>query len=222
MKVLLVEDDERLGEAIRKGLIQRGMVVDWVRDGEEGLDLACSAEFEVVILDRLLPGMDGVEIVKEMRSEGVGVGVLMLTALGQIDEKIDGLSSGADDYLVKPFDFGELVARIEALGRRRGKVIEDVVEIGDLRVDFGRHVVARSGNEIELSRREFAVLECLVRNNGRAVSRDKILEFAWEFDADVSLNSVDVYVGYLRKKIDRGYGNDLIRTVRGIGFKIDE
>ena len=216
MRLLLVEDDTKLVRALRVGLEREGYLVDAAESGDVALELAAETAYEAIVLDLMLPGIDGVTVCRQLRSEGRWMPVLMLTARTDVTDRIRGLDAGADDYLVKPFDFGELLARLRALLRRGPVEPPTVVAIGDLRIDAGTRVVTREGEEIELTAREYDVLEFLARRPGRVVSRSELLDEIWA-DYEGSPNIIDVYVGYLRKKL----GRTLIRTVRGSGFVLE-
>ena len=226
MKLLLVEDDAKLVRALERGLGREGFAIDIARDGHEALRQAGAGEYDAIVLDVMLPGPDGFAVCETLRTQGSRTPVLMLTARADVRDRIRGLNGGADDYLVKPFDFGELVARLRALTRRSPAAPEPaerpaVTRVGDLEIDAERSVVTRSGTSVELSARELAVLQCLARHPGRVVSRAELLEEVWGGDFDRSPNLVDVYVGYLRKKLERPFGRPLIRTVRGTGFLLE-
>jgi two-component system OmpR family response regulator len=216
MRLLLVEDDTKLVRALTVGLEREGYVVDAAESGDLAMELARATDYEGVVLDLMLPGIDGFTVCRELRSEGRWMPVLMLTARTDVTDRIRGLDAGADDYLVKPFDFGELLARLRALLRRGPIERPPIMAIGDLRIDAGTRVVTRSGAEIELTAREYDVLEFLARRPGRVVSRSELLDEIWS-DYEGSPNIIDVYVGYLRKKLGRA----LIRTVRGSGFVLE-
>jgi two-component system, OmpR family, response regulator len=216
MRLLLVEDDTKLVRALRVGLEREGYLVDAAESGDVALELAAETAYEAIVLDLMLPGIDGFTVCRQLRSEGRWMPVLMLTARTDVTDRIRGLDAGADDYLVKPFDFGELLARLRALLRRGPVEPPTVVAIGDLRIDAGTRVVTREGEEIELTAREYDVLEFLARRPGRVVSRSELLDEIWA-DYEGSPNIIDVYVGYLRKKL----GRTLIRTVRGSGFVLE-
>ena len=219
MRILLVEDDLRLASIIARVLGQERIEVDLAHDGDTGLDLALSGVHHVVILDRMLPGLDGMEVVRSLRDEGQSVPVLMLTALGDLPERVEGLDAGADDYLGKPFAFEELLARVRALARRVERpVLPEIVEAGGVRVDLAGRTVERDGQRVELSPREWTLLETFVRNPGRVLSRDDLLEKVWGYDADPAGNVVELYIHYLRRKLDAP-GSSLIRTVRGAGYQ---
>ena len=217
MRLLLVEDDTKLVRALTVGLEREGYAVDSADSGDVALDLARATDYEAVVLDLMLPGIDGFTVCRQFRSEGRWMPVLMLTARTDVRDRIRGLDAGADDYLVKPFDFGELLARLRALLRRGPVERPAIVAIGDLRIDAETRVVTRDGQEIELTGREYDVLEFLARRAGRVVSRSELLDEIWS-DYEGSPNIIDVYVGYLRKKLGRA----LIRTVRGKGFVLEQ
>jgi two-component system OmpR family response regulator len=221
MQLLLVEDDVKLARALARGLEREGYAVDVAHAGDEALSQASARDYDAVVLDVMLPGVDGFSVCKELRRRERWVPVLMLTARADVSDRIRGLDAGADDYLVKPFDFGELLARLRALSRRGPADRPAVLEVGDLRVDPATRVVSRAGRQVELTARELAVLEVLARNAGQVVSRTQLLEHVWEENYDGSPNVVDVYVGYLRKKLERPFGPRLIRTVRGVGFLLE-
>jgi DNA-binding response OmpR family regulator len=223
MRILVIEDDERLAQVIARVLRQERFEVDLAYDGESGLDQALSGIYDAVILDWMLPGRDGPAIVRELRAVRVGTPVVMLTAKGELPERVAGLDAGADDYLAKPFAFAELLARLRALLRRGERpLLEPATTIGAVTIDFDAHSVFLQGEPVELSPREYALLEALARNRGRVLSRDQLLERVWGYDAEPQGNVVDLYVHYLRRKLDPGgEGTEpLIRTVRGAGYLI--
>lgn len=223
MRVLIVEDEERLATLIGKVLRQEYFEADIAVDGRDGLELALTGSYDVILLDRMLPGIDGIGIIESLRHEHVDTPVLMLTALGDLPERVEGLNAGADDYLGKPFAFEELIARIRSLGRRVAHpLVEEIVQFGPIRVDLSGHSVSRGEEAIELSPREFALLETMVRNRGQVLSRDVLLERVWGYEADPQGNIVDLYIHYLRRKLDPGRKDrtPLIRTVRGVGYTI--
>lgn len=224
MKVLLAEDDRRIASFIVKGLREEGYVVDHAADGLSALDFALAAgdsPHDLIILDIMLPGRDGVSVCRELRTRDVRAPVLLLTALDGLDDRIRGLDSGADDYLVKPFAFPELLARLRALGRRAPRAVKTaILQIADLELDTAARVAKRAGRLIELSAREYQFLEYLMRHAGMPLSRTMILQAVWSFDYDGASNVVDVYAGYLRRKIDLPSQPPLIHTVRGVGYKI--
>jgi len=223
MRVLLVEDERRLAQVVRRVLEEEGHVVDLAYDGEEGLAQALEGEYDVIVLDILLPRVDGVEVCRALRRSHVDTPILMLTALDSVEDRVRGLDAGADDYLPKPFAFQELLARLRALGRRRVQPREpERLQVADLVLDLRRRRAERGGRPIELSPREMALLEFLMRNAGRVVTRTQILDHVWGYDFTPDSNLVDVYIAYLRRKIDRGHSRPLIRTVRGYGYVLGD
>lgn len=222
MRILIVEDEHKIATSIKKGLEQEAYVVDIAYDGIEGFDLASSEPFDLIILDLMLPGMDGLTLCKKLRASGKHTPILMLTAKGQVEDRVEGLNSGADDYLPKPFAFAELLARIRALLRRPKSTLSEVLTVEDLILNTITFDVKRSGKKIELSRREFALLEYLMRHPNTILSKDKIIESVWEYDTDILPNTVEVYMGYLRVRIDKAFPHksSLIHTLRGYGYKI--
>lgn len=218
MRILIVEDEHKIANSIKQGLEQENFVVDVSYDGIEGFDLASSEEYDAIVLDRLLPGMEGVEIVKKLRQQNIHTPVLLLTAKGQIEDRVEGLNSGADDYLTKPFAFTELLARIKALSRRPKKTTDSILQVSDLKLDTNTLEVERKNKKINLSHREFSLLEYLMRHKGRTVKKDDIISHVWNYDAQVLPNSVEVYVKHLRGKIGKP---ELIYTIRGFGYKIE-
>jgi len=221
MKLLLVEDDVKLVRAMRKGLVLEGHSVDVARTGDEGLARASEEDYAAVVLDLMLPGMDGFDVCAELRRRERWMPVLMLTARAAVSDRIRGLDGGADDYLVKPFDFGELLARLRVLVRRGPAIHPHVLTLGDLHIDSTTRLVSRSGHQVELTAREFDVLAVLARHAGVPVSRSALLDEVWSPAYEGSPNIVDVYIGYLRKKLERPRGRRLIRTVRGKGFLLE-
>ncbi|MCS7276146.1 MAG: response regulator transcription factor [Dehalococcoidia bacterium] len=223
MRVLVVEDERRLAQVVRRVLEEEGHSVDLAYDGEEALSLAVDGSYDVIVLDILLPKVDGVEVCRSLRRARVDVPVLMLTALDSVEDRVRGLDAGADDYLPKPFAFQELLARIRALGRRRVDPREpDRLQVADLVLDLRRRRAERGGKVIELSPREFALLEFLMRNAGRVLTRTQILDHVWGYDFAPDSNLVDVYIAYLRRKVDKGHSRALIHTVRGHGYMLSE
>jgi len=223
MYILVVEDERRLAQVVRKVLEEEGHTVDVANDGEEGLAIAMDGSHDVIVLDILLPGIDGFEVCRSLRANRVDTPVLLLTALDAVEDRVRGLDAGADDYLPKPFAFQELLARLRALGRRRVQAREpDQLQTADLLLDLRRRRAVRDGRTIDLSPKEFALLEFLMRNQGRVVTRTQILDHVWGYDYSPDSNLVDVYVTYLRRKIDRGHGQKLIRTVRGAGYAVGD
>lgn len=224
MKLLLVEDEHKIAASIKKGLGQESYTVDVVYDGISGFDLALAEEYDLIILDRLLPEMDGIEICRQLREKGNHTPVLMLTAKGQLQDRLEGFAAGADDYLIKPFAFEELLARIRALIRRPKKSISTVLSCSDLTLDTDSFEVKRGGKTIQLSSKEFSLLEYLLRHTNKTLSKEQIIAHVWNYDADILPNTVEVYMGYLRNKIDKPFPNQpkLIHTIRGFGYKIGE
>ena len=223
MYILVVEDERRLAQVVRKVLEEEGHTVDVATDGEEGLAMAMDSSHDVIVLDILLPGIDGFEVCRRLRAGRVDTPVLLLTALDAVEDRVRGLDAGADDYLPKPFAFQELLARLRALGRRRVQARDpDQLQTANLVLDLRRRRAVRDGRTIDLSPKEFALLEFLMRNQGRVVTRTQILDHVWGYDYSPDSNLVDVYVTYLRRKIDRGHGQKLIRTVRGAGYAVGD
>lgn len=222
MRILLIEDEAGVAGFIRQGLTESGFSVDSAGDGLEGLERALAFEYAAVVLDIMLPGMDGLEVLSEMRNRRVKSPVLLLTARDGVNDRVRGLDLGADDYLVKPFAFPELLARLRALLRRPPLQAGNVIRLGDLEMNISTREVRRAGDRIELSPREFSLLELLLRHPKQALTRTQILEHVWNFDYYNDTNVVDVYIGYLRRKIDHGYSSPLIKTVRGVGYRISE
>jgi two-component system OmpR family response regulator len=221
VRVLVVEDEVKMARAIRRGMEQEGYAVDTALDGDEGLHLVTENDYDAIVLDVMLPGVDGLEVCRRLRERGRWAPVLMLTARDTVPDRIEGLDAGADDYLVKPFAFGELLARLRALIRRGAVERPAVLQVGDLALDPAGHSVTRAGRQVELSAREFALLEFLMRHPGEVVSRTAILEHVWDYNYDGFSNVVDVYVGYLRRKLEQPFGRTLIRTVRGVGYALE-
>lgn len=221
MRLLVVEDEPGIAQFVRQGLGEAGYAVDVACDGNEGLDYALAARYDAVVLDILLPGIDGLTLLKRLRDHGVRVPVLLLTARDGVDDRIAGLDSGADDYLTKPFAFGELLARIRALLRRPPLQAEPILRVHDLELDIARRAVRRRDRHIDLSPREFMLLEYLMRHPGQILTRTQIIQHIWNFDFANESNVVDVYIGYLRRKVDRGSDRPLIHTLRGVGYRLD-
>ncbi len=221
MRILLVEDEVKMARALRRGLEQEGHTIDVSADGDDGLSKALEYDYDAVVLDVMLPGRDGFSICRELRANGRWSPVLMLTARDAVDDRIRGLDVGADDYLIKPFAFGELLARLRALVRRGPTERPPVISVGDVELDPAAHTVTRSGRAVDLSAREFALLEFLMRHPGEVLSRTRILEQVWDYSYAGFSNVVDVYVAYLRRKLERPFGRPLIRTVRGVGYALD-
>lgn len=224
MKILLVEDEHRISQSIKKGLEQENFLVETAFDGETAYDLASSMEYEVIILDLMIPKIDGMTVCKKLRADEIHTPILILTAKGDLEDKVSALNFGADDYLVKPFAFAELLARVRALTRRPKIQQSFILKIDDLELDTKNFSVKRFGKNIDLSRKEFSFLEYLMRHKNRILSKDQIVENVWDYDTNILFNTVEVYIGYLRNKIDKPFKDKkpLIHTVRGFGYKIGE
>ena len=218
-RVLVIEDDAETAEQLVDCLKSSGYDVDLAVDGEDGLRRALAADYVAMTVDRMLPRIDGIEIIRRLREEGIVTPALILSALGEVDDRVRGLRAGGDDYLVKPFAFRELLARVDALVRRSGTMVkETILRIGDLEIDLLARIVRRRGREIELLPREFRLLAYLVRNAGQVVSRTMLLQHVWDLHFDPTTNVIDVYVGRVRRKIDSGQEYPLMHTIRGVGF----
>lgn len=223
MKILLIEDEPKVASFIKKGLEEQAYEVDQAYDGTFGVKLALQHEYDLVILDIILPNISGLDVCRQIRQQNKAVSILMLTALGSTDDKITGLDAGADDYLTKPFEFKELLARIRALSRRGSEApASEVLRIADLELDLTKKAVSRAGKPVNLTAREFSLLHYLLRNRGRVVSRVDITEQVWETSFDTGSNVIDVYVNFLRKKIDKGHNVKLIHTLVGMGYVLKE
>lgn len=220
MRVLVVEDQDRIASFIEKGLKGQGFVVDLVHDGDDGYALATTEPYDAIVLDIMLPGRDGLSILKNLRKKGSSVPVLLLTARSELDERLEGLNLGADDYMTKPFYIEELIARLHTIVRRASGEATHVLKVEDLLMDLVSRVVKRGDEEIQLSMREFSLLEFLMRSPGRVLSRMQICEHVWNYTFDPDTNLVDVYIQRLRKKIDKEFPTKLIETVRGVGYRI--
>lgn len=222
MRILIIEDEHKIANAIKKGLEQEKYAVDAVYDGAEGLSFALTESYDLIILDRMLPGVsDGVAICKHLREKGKHLPIIMLTARDQIQERVEGLDAGADDYLIKPFAFEELLARVKALLRRPQDSLGTELKVEDLTLNTLTFEVARAGQPIQLSSKEYALLEYLMRNPNITLTKDTIISHVWDYDADILYNTVEVYIGYLRQKIDKPFKSDpLIHTIRGFGYKL--
>jgi DNA-binding response OmpR family regulator len=222
MKVLIVEDEPKIAAAIKRGLRQERVVAEVYDDGEQGLAAALGDEYDAMILDRMLPSLGGLEICRRIREAGIKTPIIMLTAKSQIRDRVEGLDAGADDYLIKPFSFEELLARIRALLRRPQDACDNLLRVGDLTLNVTNFEVRRGKKRIKLSNTEFALLEYLMRNQGRIISKDKIIGHVWDFDSDILPNTVEAYIGSLRRKVDKPFkGKPLIHTLRGFGYKIE-
>jgi DNA-binding response OmpR family regulator len=220
VRVLVIDDDRKLAGMVRRELTDQGYAVDVAHDGEEGLELAELGPYDLILLDVVMPGMDGLAVCRRLREQKVRTPVLMLTARDHLDDRVDGLDSGADDYLVKPFNFRELHARVRALLRRGDAPKDTVLRAGDVALDTVAHEVRRGGQAVELTTKEYAILEYFVRNPNRVLSRGQIAEHAWNYDFEAESNIIDVYVGNLRRKLGDRDGTRLFRTVRGVGYKL--
>ena len=223
MYVLLVEDDVRIARVVERALIEAGHRIDVVHDGLEGLVRAEGGAYDLVLLDVMLPGMDGVDVTRQLRRDKVRTPILMLTARDAVPDRVRGLDSGADDYLTKPFALEELLARVRAAGRRGADSLDgDILRVADLSLDESRHEVRRDGRTIELTAKEFDLLAYLMRHPGRVLTKTQIVDHVWGYDTEATSNVVEIYVHYLRDKIDRGFSRPLIRTIRGVGYTIKE
>jgi two-component system OmpR family response regulator len=220
MRILVVEDEVKLASLIRRGLREEGLLADVAIKGEDALWMAGSTEYDAIVLDVMLPGIDGLETCRRLRADGVHAPIVMLTARGEIEDRIEGLNVGADDYLVKPFAFGELVARIHAVTRRSTSMRPTVLTVDDLRLDPIKHRAWRGAVELELSAKEFLLLEALMQHAGAAMTRKQLLDHAWDSEYEAASNVVDVYIGYLRDKIDRPFNCASLETVRGVGYRL--
>ncbi len=222
MRVLLVEDDEEVAGYLAKGLREHGHTVDHAADGKDGLFLATSETYDAMVIDRMLPGLDGMAIVRAVRANAIATPVLILSTLGEVDDRVEGLRAGADDYLTKPFAFSELLARLEALLRRANSQAETqtVLHVGDLELDLLARSARRAGQVIELQPREFRLLEYLMRHAGQVVTRTMLLEHVWDYHFDPQTNVIDVHISRLRAKLDKGFDRPLLHTVRGAGYMI--
>ncbi len=223
MRVLLIEDDPDTAAYVIKGLEEEGHIIDHMADGRDGIAQAMAEDYEVLIIDRMLPGLEGLSIVKTLRAAGRKVPILFLTALGGVDDRVDGLDAGGDDYLVKPFAFSELLARLNALARRPHlKGEETRLKVGDLALDLITRKVYRGGTEIDLQPREFRLLEVLMRNKGRVVTRTMLLERVWSFHFDPKTSVVETHISRLRTKVDKPFATELIHTIRGSGYSLHD
>jgi DNA-binding response OmpR family regulator len=222
MRILVVEDEHKIANSIKKGLEQESYAVDVAYTGTDGYDLASTEEYDVIALDVLLPGMDGVKICKKLRSSNIHTPILMLTAKGQTADKVEGLDAGADDYVTKPFAFEELLARVRALVRRPHNAVGPMLQVDDLSLDPVAFEIKRGNTVIQLSNREFSLLEYLMRHPNKILTKDQIIGHVWNYDADILPNTVEVYIGYLRNKVDKPFPKSpmLIQTIRGFGYKL--
>jgi DNA-binding response OmpR family regulator len=220
MRILVVEDDHEIADSIKKGLQDNAYAVDVVYDGIRGFDLASTENYDAIILDWMLPGLSGIEICDRLRKKHIASPILFLTARSQLDDKVEGLGIGADDFLVKPFAFAELLARIKALIRRPKEVLQSELQVGDLTVNTITYEVSRLDQQIHLSHTEFALLEYLMTHAGKVISKKELIDHVWDFDANILPNTVETYIGYLRNKIDKPFTKPLIHTIKGFGYKI--
>jgi two-component system, OmpR family, response regulator len=221
MRILVVEDEPKVADAIRRGLEKRAYAVDVCADGAAATSMATEYDYDAIVLDVMIPGPDGLAVCRELRSRERWVPILVLTARGAVEDRMNGLDAGADDYLLKPFAFGELLARLRALIRGRSGKRPTVLEVGDLSMDPARHTVERNGQPVELTAREFSLLEFLMRRPEEVLTRTEILEHVWDLHYDGSSNIVNVYVGYLRRKLEEPFGRPIIRTIRGVGYALE-
>jgi len=222
VRVLLIEDDTAIARSLKEGLEDEAYVVDVANDGSEGYRTAVADDYDVIILDIMLPGMNGYEVCRALRNDGNKTPILMLTARDTERDIVEGLDTGADDYLAKPFSFDVLLARIRALLRRPNEKLEEILQIGDLKLDPSSKKVTRASQEISLTAKEYGVLEYLMRNKGKVLSKEQIISHVWDFDADVLPNNVELFIMFLRRKIDKPFKSKLIHTVSGFGYKLEE
>lgn len=222
MRVLLIEDDTAIARSLKEGLEDEAYVVDVANDGSEGYRTAVADDYDVIILDIMLPVMNGYEVCRALRNDGNKTPILMLTARDTERDIVEGLDTGADDYLAKPFSFDVLLARIRALLRRPNEKLEEILQIGDLKLDPSSKKVTRASQEISLTAKEYGVLEYLMRNKGKVLSKEQIISHVWDFDADVLPNNVELFIMFLRRKIDKPFKSKLIHTVSGFGYKLEE
>jgi len=221
MRILVIEDDAQTALYLRKGLEEGGYTVDWTGDGRDGLFMAASERYDLIVVDRMLPNADGLSIIKVLRTQGIRTPIMILSALGQVDDRVKGLEAGADDYLVKPYAFSELMARVEALLRRGNVSAPDtMLRVADLEMNLLSRTVIRGGHSIELKPREFRLLEYLMRHADQVVTRTMLLEAVWDYHFDPQTNVIDVHISRLRQKIDKGFRNPLLHTVRGAGYSL--
>ena len=222
MRILIIEDDLEAADAMARGLTEGGHDVSAAADGEAGLHEARKGGFDVLVVDRMMPKLDGVAVVETLRREGDQTPVLFLSALGEVNDRVTGLKAGGDDYLVKPYAFPELIARVEALSRRRETgSVSTTIKVGDLEMDLLARTVCRAGQEIDLQPREFQLLEFLMRHAGQSVTRTMLLEKVWEYHFDPQTNVIDVHISRLRSKIDKGFPRQMLQTVRGAGYRLE-
>lgn len=221
MRVLIMEDDKQVAAFMCRGLREAGHVCDSAHDGEEGLEMARDGQYDVLVVDRMMPKRDGLSVIETLRAEGHATPVLILSALGEVDDRVDGLKSGADDYLVKPYAFAELLARVEVVARRRDPgSVQTQLAVGDLEMDLLARTVKRGGEDVLLQPREFRLLEFLMRHAGQVVTRTMLLEKVWDYHFDPQTNVIDVHISRLRSKIDKPFGSTMLHTVRGAGYRL--
>ena len=221
---MIIEDDKDVASFTQKGLAQAGWNVDWAENGKDGLFLATTEKYDALVVDRMLPGVDGLTVIRTLRASNIATPALVLSALGEVDDRVNGLRAGGDDYLVKPFAFSELFARLEALIRRAGAAgapADTVLQVADLRMDLLRREVRRGERTVDLQPREFQLLEFLMRHAGQVVTRTMLLEGVWDYHFDPQTNVIDVHISRLRAKIDKGFDRPLLHTVRGAGYRLD-
>ena len=222
MRILVVDDEKKIALGIKKALESQKYAVDVCHDGIEASNMAEAIEYDLIVLDRMLPGMDGVSIIKNIRSQNIYTPILLLTALSTVKDKTDGLDAGADDYLHKPFALDELLARVRAILRRPKVKAEIILTVGDLSLNLNTHSVKRSSKDIILTNKEFSLLEFLMRNKKQPISKEQIITHVWNWDSDILPNNIEVYISYLRDKVDKSFSKKLIKTVRGVGYKISD
>lgn len=222
MRILVVDDEKKIALGIKKALESQKYAVDVCHDGIEASNMAEAIEYDLIVLDRMLPGMDGVSIIKNLRSQNIYTPILLLTALGTVKDKTDGLDAGADDYLPKPFALDELLARVRAILRRPKVKAEIILTVGDLSLSLNTHLVKRGNKDIILTNKEFSLLEFLMRNKNQPISKEQIITHVWNWDSDILPNNIEVYISYLRDKVDKPFSKKLIKTVRGVGYKISD
>ncbi|MCC5981572.1 MAG: response regulator transcription factor [Oceanicaulis sp.] len=221
MRVLIMEDDKQVAAFMSRGLKEAGHVCDCAHDGEDGLEMARNSQYDVLVVDRMMPRRDGLSVIETLRGDGLATPILILSALGEVDDRVDGLKSGADDYLVKPYAFAELLARIEVLARRRDPgSVQTQLTVGDLEMDLLARTVKRGGEDVLLQPREFRLLEFLMRHAGQVVTRTMLLEKVWDYHFDPQTNVIDVHISRLRSKIDKPFGTTMLHTVRGAGYRL--
>ena len=222
MRILIVEDEKKVAGFIKKGLEEETYAVDVAYDGEEGLYLGAGGQYDLIILDIMLPKLDGLQVLSQLRSQGQDIPIILLTAKDAVDDRVAGLNKGADDYLTKPFAFSELLARVRVLLRRGKAEVKTILQIADLTIDLVSHKVDRGGDEIELTGKEYSLLEYFMRNQDKVLTRTMIAEHVWDYNFDTFTNVIDVYINHLRKKIDKGRQNKLLHTLRGVGYIMKE